>query len=49
MSVAEFLEMELANRIFSVSGCARTVFDCKDHAAEKPHFILIECEDCKWQ
>jgi hypothetical protein len=49
MAATENLEMELVNRIFSVSDGGRTMLDCNDHDAENSHFILIGCADCNWQ
>jgi hypothetical protein len=49
MAATENLEMELVNRIFSVSDGGRMMLDCNAHNAENSHFILIGCADCNWQ
>ena len=43
MAATENLEMELVNRIFSVSDGGRTMLDCNAHNAENSHVILIGC------
>ena len=49
IAAAENLEMELVNRIFSVSDGGRTMLDCYDHDAENSLFIPIGCENCYWK